>query len=99
VTDAVEALVRLQTCPSARGQVFNVGSTEEVSIRELARRVITILGSKSGVELIAYNKAYAPGFDDMRRRKPRLEKLAKVTGFKPSISLDEIIQRTYGAKT
>jgi UDP-glucose 4-epimerase len=98
VADAVEALVRLQTCPAARGQVFNVGSTEEVSIRELAERVITILGSNSGMELVAYNKAYAPGFDDMRRRKPQLEKLAKVTGFKPLTSLEEIIRRTSQVK-
>jgi UDP-glucose 4-epimerase len=98
VTDAVEALVRLQNCPGARGQVVNVGSTEEVSIHELARRVIAILGSKSGVELVAYNEAYAPGFDDMRRRKPRIDKLARLTGFKPAISLDEIIQLTSRAE-
>jgi UDP-glucose 4-epimerase len=94
VTDAVEALVRLQNCPAARGQVFNVGSTEEISIRDLALRVINVLGSKSEVELVAYNQAYAPGFDDMRRRKPELEKLARITGFRPGISLKEIIQRT-----
>src|SRR5262249_49491600 len=68
VNDTVEALVRLQNCASARGQVFNVGSTEEISIRELASLVIKILGSKSTVELVPYNQAYAPGFDDMRRR-------------------------------
>jgi UDP-glucose 4-epimerase len=94
VTDAVEALVRLQNCTAARGQVFNVGSTEEISIRDLALRVIDVLGSKSEVELVAYNQAYAPGFDDMRRRKPELEKLARITGFRPGISLKEIIQRT-----
>ncbi len=94
VSDAVEALVRLQNCPAARGQVFNVGSTEEISIRDLALRVINVLDSKSEVELVAYNQAYAPGFDDMRRRKPELEKLARVTGFRPAISLKEIIQRT-----
>jgi UDP-glucose 4-epimerase len=94
VSDAVEALVRLQNCPAARGQVFNVGSTEEISIRDLALRVIDVLGSKSEVELVAYNQAYAPGFDDMRRRKPELEKLARITGFRPAISLKEIIQRT-----
>jgi UDP-glucose 4-epimerase len=94
VSDAVEALVRLQNCPAARGQVFNVGSTEEVSIRELAELVIRVIGSGSVVELVPYNKAYAPGFDDMRRRKPVIEKLSRVTGFRPLISLKEIIQRT-----
>jgi UDP-glucose 4-epimerase len=94
VTDAVEALVRLQNCPAARGEVFNVGSTEEVSIRELADLVIRILGSRSSVELVPYNQAYAPGFDDMRRRKPIIDKLTRVTAFRPIISLKEIIQRT-----
>jgi UDP-glucose 4-epimerase len=96
VSDAVEAIIRLQNCPVARGEVFNVGSTEEISIRELAELVIQILGSRSTVELVGYHQAYAPGFDDMRRRKPVIDKLAKVTGFRPLISLKEIIQRTSG---
>ena len=87
-------MIRLQNCLAARGGVFNVGSTEEISIEDLAGLVIRILDSKSAVELVPYNKAYAPGFDDMRRRKPVIEKLAKVTGFRPAISLKEIIQRT-----
>jgi UDP-glucose 4-epimerase len=94
VSDAVEALVRLQNCPVARGQVFNVGGTEEISILDLARLVIKILGSSSEVELVPYGQAYAPGFDDMRRRKPLIEKLQKVSGFRPVTSLKEIIQRT-----
>lgn len=94
VSDTVEALVRLQNCPAARGQVFNVGSTEEVSIGKLAEEVIRTLGSHAAVELVPYNQAYAPGFDDMRRRKPVIDKLAGVTGFRPRISLKEIIQRT-----
>jgi UDP-glucose 4-epimerase len=96
VTDAVEALVRLQNNPAARGEVFNVGSTEEVSIRHLAEMAIHLLGSKSTIEFVPYNQAYAPGFDDMRRRKPVIDKLAKVAGFKPSISLEEIIRKTGG---
>jgi len=94
VLDAVEALVRLQKTPAARGQIFNVGTTEEVTILELARRVIEIVGSKSLVEFLAYEKAYAPGFDDMRRRKPLVDKLERATGFRPKTSLKEIIQRT-----
>lgn len=99
VSDVVEALVRLQNCPAARGQVFNVGSTEEVSIRQLAELVIGILGSRSTVDLVAYNEAYAPGFDDMRRRKPLIEKLARVAGFRPQTSLKEIVLRTSGRDT
>ena len=96
VSDVVEALVRLQNCPAARSEVFNVGSTEEVSIRHLAEMVIKLLGSKSCVEFIPYNQAYAPGFDDMRRRKPVIDKLLKVAGFKPAISLEQIIRQTAG---
>jgi len=98
VSDVVEALVRLQNCPAARGEIFNVGSTEEVSIRQLAEKVIEVLHSQSTIELVPYNEAYAPGFDDMRRRKPIVEKLARITGFKPAISLTEIISRTAQAK-
>ncbi len=94
VLDTVEALVRLQKTPAARGQIFNIGSTEEVTILDLARRVIEILGSKSKVELVPYAKAYAPGFDDMRRRKPVVEKLTRTIGFSPATTLNEIIQRT-----
>ncbi|MEY4385943.1 MAG: hypothetical protein RLY20_1226 [Verrucomicrobiota bacterium] len=94
VADAVEALVRLMRCDPARGEIFNVGGTEEISIAELAQQVIQILGSKSSVELVPYNEAYAPGFEDMRRRKPSVAKLEKLTGFKPATSLRDIIQRT-----
>lgn len=94
VDDTVEALVRLQNCPAARGQVFNVGSTVEVSILDLARYVIEILGSKSGIEIVPYSRAYAPGFEDMHRRKPAVQKLASTIGFRPATSLREIILKT-----
>jgi UDP-glucose 4-epimerase len=94
VLDTVEALLRLMKTPAARGQIFNIGNTEEVTILELARRVIETLGSKSKIEFLPYDKAYAPGFDDMRRRKPLVEKLERTIGFRPQTSLREIIQRT-----
>ena len=94
VHDVVEALVRLQKCDTARGEIFNIGGTEEVSILELAKLVVETLGSKSKIELIPYDQAYAPGFDDMRRRKPLVEKLERFVKFKPQTSLREIIQRT-----
>jgi UDP-glucose 4-epimerase len=96
VRDTVEALVRLQNCPSARGQVFNVGSTDEISIRDLARRVIEQLGSSSTIEFVPYSQAYAPGFDDMRRRRPVVDKLAATIGFRPGTTLREIIALTAG---
>jgi UDP-glucose 4-epimerase len=94
VQDTVEALVRLQRCPAARGEVFNVGGTDEVSILELARQVIAILGSSSQIEFVPYSKAYAPGFEDMRRRKPVVEKLFRATGFRPATPLSRIIELT-----
>ena len=94
VRDTVEALVRLQNCPAARGQIFNVGGTEEISILELARLVIKTLSSNSSVEFVPYAQAYAPGFEDMRRRKPITEKLGRTVGFQPGTSLQEIIRKT-----
>jgi nucleoside-diphosphate-sugar epimerase len=94
VLDTVEALVRLVNCPQARGQVFNVGSTEEIAIRDLAAKVIQILGSRSAIEFVPYSQAYEPGFDDMRRRKPVVDKLAATVGFRPSTSLKQIIELT-----
>jgi UDP-glucose 4-epimerase len=97
VQDTVEALVRLPGCPAARGQVFNIGSTEEVSIRDLAARVIDTLHSSSAIELVPYSQAYAPGFDDMRRRKPVVDKLERVTGFRPETPLQKLIELTAAA--
>jgi UDP-glucose 4-epimerase len=94
VHDVVKALVRLQNCKKARGEIFNIGGTEEVSMLELAQLVVKTLGSKSKIELIPYDKAYAPGFDDMRRRKPLVEKLERFVKFKPQTPLREIIRRT-----
>ena len=94
VLDTVEALARLQNCPAARGQVCNVGSAEEISIRRLAELVIEILQSRSPIELVPYDKAYAAGFEDMMRRKPVLDKLARLTGFRPGTTLREIVAKT-----
>jgi UDP-glucose 4-epimerase len=96
VKDVVEALVRLQDCRKARGEIFNIGGTEEVSMLELARLVVKTLGSKSKIELVPYDRAYAPGFDDMRRRKPLVEKLERFVKFKPQTPLREIIRLTAG---
>jgi UDP-glucose 4-epimerase len=94
VNDTVEALVRLQNCPQARGQVFNVGSIEEVSIRQLAELVVAVVGTESRVELVPYSKAYSPGFEDMLRRKPIVDKLAGLTGFRPATTLRQIVEWT-----
>ena len=92
VHDTIEALIRLANCPEAYGNVFNIGSKEEVSILELANRVITITGSKSEVKLVPYDLAYDSGFEDMQRRRPSLNKLIEFTNFYPTTSLDDIIR-------
>ena len=92
VGDTVEALVRLESCPAARGEVFNVGGTEEISIMDLAGLVVETLNSKSSIELVPYADAYAPGFEDMRRRKPVVDKLFKAVGFRPATPLRRIIE-------
>jgi UDP-glucose 4-epimerase len=97
VGDTVEALIRLHSLPAARGEVFNVGNTEEVSILELAERVIKTLRSSSKITFTSYDQAYAKGFQDMLRRKPLIEKLARVTGFRPATSLQQIIELTAAA--
>lgn len=94
VADAVEALVRLQNCATARGEILNVGGTEEISILNLARLVIQTLNSRSAVELIPYEKVYGPEFEDMRRRKPDISKLMEFVGFEAATELREIISRT-----
>jgi UDP-glucose 4-epimerase len=94
VADTVEALLRLHRTPAAYGEVVNIGSTEEVSILELAHRVIQLTGSTSAVEIVPYDQAYTPGFEDMLRRKPAVEKLAQLTGFRPLTSLEQIIKNT-----
>lgn len=94
VHDVVEALMRLQHCEAARGEIFNIGGTEEISILELAQLVVATLNSNSRIELIPYDQAYSPGFDDMRRRKPLVKKLEQFVKFKPQTSLQEIIRLT-----
>lgn len=92
VRDTVEALVRLERSPAAQGQVFNVGGTEEIAVRDLAALVIEIFRASSTIEFVPYDQAYAPGFEDMHRRRPSIEKLAAATGFRPSISLRSALE-------
>ncbi|MBL9172525.1 MAG: NAD-dependent epimerase/dehydratase family protein [Verrucomicrobiales bacterium] len=92
VADTVEALRRLQLAPGARGEVVNVGNDQPITIRALAERVLERTGSASPVEAVPYEKAYAAGFEDMRQRRPALQKLERLTGFRPRRPLDDIIR-------
>ncbi|GAB2743378.1 NAD-dependent epimerase/dehydratase family protein [Nocardioides pakistanensis] len=91
VEDVVPALVALMDSPDAVGSVFNLGSTEQVSIQELAERVIGRTGSHSSVVHLPYYEVYGDGFEDMERRIPNCERARKLVGFEPARRLDDII--------
>lgn len=93
VHDAVEAIYGLSQMPSAVGQVFNVGSREEVSILELAKRVKARAGSESEIRLIPYTEAYEAGFEDFRRRVPNIAKIQSMIEWEPTTTLDETIDQ------
>ena len=93
VRDTVQALIKLIDSKGAVGEVINIGNTEEITIEDLAQRVKQRTGSSSQVEFIPYDKAYEPGFEDMMRRVPCVDKLESITGFRPQTPLNEIIDR------
>src|SRR5437868_6291540 len=91
VADVIDAIRQLMAAPKALGQVFNVGSDEEISMNDLAARVIRLAGSSSTVKHISYEEAYGQRFDDMSRRVPKLDKVRSVISFQPKFNLDQII--------
>lgn len=93
VRDTVEGLIRLMDTGRSVGEVVNVGNTEEISIEALAQKVKQRTGSSSPIEYVPYDQAYEPGFEDMMRRVPSVEKLQSLTGFRPATPLNEIIDR------
>lgn len=92
VKDVVKALIDLTEEPKAVGEVFNIGSQEEITIEQLAKEIIQITKSSSEIEYIPYEKAYEEGFEDMQRRVPDISKINKLIGFKPTSTLSEIIK-------
>jgi UDP-glucose 4-epimerase len=93
VGDVVDALIALAAEPRAIGQVFNIGNTAEISIRDLADRVKAMTGSRSPIHLVPYDEAYEAGFEDMPRRVPDVAKLTELIGYRPKVGLDDIISR------
>ncbi len=93
VGDVVCALIGLVKEPAAVGQVFNIGNSEEISIRELAERVKKLTGSASPIVTIAYDQAYEAGFEDMPRRVPDTDKIRALIGYRPRVNLDEILTK------
>jgi UDP-glucose 4-epimerase len=100
VDDAVRALLLVMDSDKAIGEVFNVGNNQQISIMELAKKVIEITGSNSSIEKIAYEKAYPEGFEDMQRRVPDISKIQRFLGWAPEIKLDQVIKdiATYSSK-
>ena len=91
VLDSIDAVVRLFLSSEAIGEAFNIGGEGEISIKDLAQKVIDITGSKSEIKYISYQSAYPQGFDEMMRRVPDTSKLRSYTGWSPKRNLDEII--------
>ena len=91
VLDSIDAVMRLFLSSQAIGEAFNIGGEGEISIKDLAQKVIDITGSKSEIKYISYQSAYPQGFDEMMRRVPDTSKLRSYTGWSPKRNLDEII--------
>jgi UDP-glucose 4-epimerase len=94
VGDTVRAISDLMDRPEAAGEVFNIGSDEEITIAALARAVIEATGSRSEIQYVPYEAVYGPQFEDLRRRVPSVEKLRRHIQFAPLLGIREIIRRT-----
>jgi UDP-glucose 4-epimerase len=92
VSDAIRALLLVIDSDKAIGQVFNVGNNQQISIMDLAKKVIEITGSNSEIKKITYSEAYPEGFEDMQRRVPDISKIKNALGWSPEIGLDQIIR-------
>jgi len=93
VADAVRCTILLADHPGAVGEVFNVGNGREVSILELAERILALTGSRSPITLVPYDEAYGRGFEDLRRRVPEIAKARALVGYEPQVDLDETLRR------
>ena len=92
VGDAIRALLLVIDSDKAIGEVFNIGNNQQISIIDLAKKVIEITGSKSEIRKIPYSEAYPEGFEDMQRRVPDISKIKNILGWSPEIGLDQIIR-------
>lgn len=91
VSDVVRGLIAIPEHPEVAGTVINLGSQEEVAIKDLAARIIELCGSSSEIKYVPYSEAYGPGFDDMRRRVPDTRRALERLGWEPQRSLEEIV--------
>jgi len=93
VGDVVGALLRLIDCDQAVGEVINIGSTESISIEDLADRIIEMAGSKSTKVFVSYEEAYGRPFDDMLKRQPDLSKIQRLIGYEPKFTLEQTLRQ------
>ena len=93
IDDVADALIALAGNPKANGHIFNLGSDEEISIKNLALKINNLTGSKSKITFVPYDKVYGRDFDDMARRRPDLSKIKSVIGYKPKITLTDGLER------
>jgi UDP-glucose 4-epimerase len=93
VEDTVRGMIALSVADGAAGQVFNLGTTHEVTIGDLAERVRSLAGSSAAIVRVPYEQAYQPGFEDLRRRVPDLRKAEAAVGYRPRVPLDETLRR------
>ena len=93
VGDVVAALVKLMDADNSVGEVFNIGSNQEISILDLAKRVKDLTRSESEIVFVPYDEAYEEGFEDMPRRVPDISKISEFVGFRPEMSLDGILEK------
>lgn len=93
VSDVVGAFIKLMNTPKCEGEIFNVGTTESISIIELAEKVKVKCHSKSQIQYMSYEDAFEEGFEDMMNRMPDLNKIREYIGYEPQYSLDDIIDR------
>src|SRR5207247_11095440 len=94
VSDVVRGVLMLAESKPAEGEVFNVGSDEEITVLELAQRIRQMCESRSTIELVPYEKVYGNSFEDMRRRVPDLTKIGRFVGYHPEITLTQLLEVT-----
>ncbi|MBU1627093.1 GDP-mannose 4,6-dehydratase, partial [bacterium] len=94
VSDVLDGMIALSQKQEAVGKIFNLGSTEEIKIKDLAKKILELTGSKSNIEFIPYDLAYEEGFEDMRRRVPDLSKAQELVNYTPNHSLDDLLHDT-----
>jgi UDP-glucose 4-epimerase len=94
VSDVVRGVMLLADSREAEGQVFNVGTDEEITVLELAQRIKLLCQSRSAIEFVPYEQVYGNSFEDMRRRVPDLTKIRRFVGYRPQVSLEQLLEVT-----